>query len=68
MRYISRLTKENGRPLRREGFLAGLSVFKVLNNLDRSNGIRMEKLIGKLDELYRRLETVGTRSRRQNVP
>ncbi|KAF9784675.1 hypothetical protein BJ322DRAFT_860922 [Thelephora terrestris] len=33
-----------------------------------SNRSRMEKLIGRLDELYRRLEMVGTKSRRPNIP
>jgi len=28
----------------------------------------MEKLVGKLDELYRRLEMVGAKSRHQNLP
>jgi hypothetical protein len=44
------------------------SFSKPLKDLDRSNKTRMEKLVGRLDELYRRLETVGVKSRRQNVP
>ena len=67
-RYILRLTKENGGRLQRESFLAGLPFFRSLKDLYRSNKTRMEKLVGRLDELYRRLEMVGVKPTRQNVP
>ena len=35
--------------------------FQALKELNRSNKAKMEKLIGRLDDLYRRLEMVGVK-------
>ena len=64
MRYTSRSTKENGRPSQRKGYSRFSFRLRALKGLYRSNRTRMEKLVGRLDELYRRLEMVGVKSKR----
>lgn len=50
------------------GLSSRFLVSRPLRNFRRSNRTRMEKLVGRLDDLYRRLDMVGANSRRQRLP